>query len=156
AELRAGGLSAERTVDTRCALYSFEHPSLRALETPPNLRLDGNPADWAAEPLSLQGPVDFVPMAPGAKWNGPDDCSARVYTGWNREGVVVAVDVTDDTLVAPTPGLEGTTGDSMRMILCSRAPGTFRPDPNETVVASLAWANGQSVLVCEHPVAHEV
>jgi outer membrane protein assembly factor BamB len=155
-ELRSGGLSAERTVDARCALYSFEHPALRALEAPLNLRMDANPADWAAEPALLQGPIDFVPIAPGAKWTGAGDLSARVFTGWNRDGVVVAADVTDDVLVSPTPGLEATTGDSIRLVLCSRAPGIYRPDQNEMVVATLAWANGQSMLCCEHPLTREV
>ncbi len=149
AELKTGTLSSERTIDRRSALYSFERPTLQALLAPPNVRLDSDPAAWGSgEPLALQAPLEYVPLGT-EKWSGPNDLSARILPAWNRDGVVLAVEVNDDVLVPPSPGLEATSGDSIRVFVGSQAQGQAWTDRGETVIVTLAWANGQSLLTCE-------
>ena len=151
AELKSGSLSSERTIDRRTALFSFERPTLQALLAPPNVRLDSDPANWGSgEPLTLQAPLDYVPLGgSGEKWNGPADLSAKILPAWNRDGVILAVEVNDDVLVSPSPGLEATSGDSIRVFVGSQAQGQTWTDRGETVVVTLAWVNGQSLLTCE-------
>jgi len=126
------------------------------LLAPPDTRVDGDLSEWkGTEPIVLDGPQHYVPLADAdptrahetlAPWGGSEDLSARVYLGWNRDGLALAVDVTDNVLVAPQPGMELTSGDSIRVIVDSRAEPGSTLDRGEDFIGTLAWVGGQSVM----------
>ena len=152
AELGAAALPAENIIDLRRALCSYDRPAHQALLAPANVRLDSDPATWGAgEPITLLGPLDYVPLLPAenGKWGGANDLSATLLPAWNRDGIVLAVEVQDDVLVSPQPGLEGSSGDFVRFIVASQADGQTWLEKNDMFQATLAWVNGQSVLNCE-------
>ena len=147
AELSDAATSAPRARDARRALLSLEPTVALALIAPANHHVDGDMSEWAhTDPIVLEGPLNYVPLADDQKWNGPSDLSARVYTGWNKDGLAIAIDVSDDILVPPAPGRELTSGDSVRVIVASHAEAGAVLDINEDVVVSMALVNGRTVL----------
>src|SRR5439155_25136020 len=120
-ELKGENLPSARRADARRALMNLDSPGQMAFISPPDMRIDGNLDEWkTTEPIALDDLQHYTPLAEGAKWNGKDDLSARLYLGWNQEGISVAVDVSDDILCPPQFGAELSSGDSIRVVIDSR------------------------------------
>jgi len=111
-------------------------------------------AGTAALPAS-SGDTSRPGSGPGSRWKGEDDLSAKIYVGWNREGLALAVDVTDDVLAGPQPGMELTSGDCLRVVVDSRPEAGSGLDRGEGFVGALAWVNGRTVLDRELGTAEE-
>ncbi|MGD0090173.1 MAG: PQQ-binding-like beta-propeller repeat protein, partial [Planctomycetota bacterium] len=157
AELAKPELPAARRRSLHSAWVDLEPPELMAFLAPEDVQIDGDLSEWqSTEPIRLQGPLHYVPLAghssalgqngAGGGWTGEEDLSARLYVGWNREGLALAVDVTDDVLCEPQPGMELTSGDCLRVVVDGRAEAGSALDRGESFVGTLAWVQGRSVL----------
>jgi len=96
--------------------------------------IDGDLADWAVwPPIALEGRgcvrIDG--------WNGPADCSARLWAGWNTRHLFIAADVRDDRLDQKQAGFAIWQGDCIQVALC---PGPPRSDPGYGGVAEFGLA----------------
>jgi hypothetical protein len=72
--------------------------------TQAKLKIDGNLADWQTIQASgtfaeFAAERDVIPDSP-RKWEGPKDCSAKVYAAWDKAGLYFAFDVTNDSVTA--------------------------------------------------------
>ncbi|MEI6233180.1 MAG: PQQ-binding-like beta-propeller repeat protein [Planctomycetota bacterium] len=149
-ELRQGNLPAERVKHMRRSSAGLEQPEALAFITPAGARIDGDFTEWAGtEPILMTNREDFVPLRDDAKWPGVAAFSAKVYTGWNQEGVSVAVDVADATPLSPRPGSETTTGDRVRIAIDSRDAENPSLEPVECFVVTLALAKSGSFFAQE-------
>jgi len=146
-ELNGENVTSSRRADARRALGNLDSPGQMAFLSPQDIHIDGNLEEWKlTEPIVLDSRLNYTPLAEGANWGGKDDLSAKIYLGWNQEGVAVAVDVADDVLAPPQPGAELTSGDSIRVVIDSRTESGPTLDRSEDFVASLALVQGRSVL----------
>lgn len=61
------------------------------------VRIDGDLSEWKDFPyLLINKRGSILPPDPWVAWSGPRDLSARVYVGWDRRNLYLAVEVTDD------------------------------------------------------------
>jgi len=83
--------------------------------TPSKPKIDGNLSDWAA--IKTRGAIAELDSDRGVipdstrKWEGPKDCSAKVYAAWDQAGLYFAFDVTNDSISA---------GDSVELFIDGR------------------------------------
>jgi len=96
--------------------------------------IDGELSDWKG--------VNPVAVAGGShvrieNWKGPNDCSAKVWTGWNAEHFFVAADVRDDVFDQKHTGFPVWQGDCIQMAIC---PGRPRGEPGYEGVVELGLA----------------
>jgi outer membrane protein assembly factor BamB len=146
-ELSADNLASTRRADARRALTNVDAPGQMAFLSPQDIHIDGSLEEWKlTEPIVLDDRLQYTPLTEGANWGGKDDLNAKIYLGWNQEGIAVAVDVADDVLAPPQPGAELTSGDSIRVVIDSRTESGPTLDRNEDFVASLALVQGRSAL----------
>ncbi|HYG78046.1 MAG TPA: PQQ-binding-like beta-propeller repeat protein [Planctomycetota bacterium] len=146
-ELAGETLSAQRRRDARRALANLNAVPTMAFLAPADIRIEGGLNEWQkTEPIVVEGAQQFVPLAENAKWNGREDLSAKLYIGWNQEGLALAVDVADDVMSPPAPGSELTSGDSLRLIVDSRPEYGSSLDRNEDFVGTLALVGSRSLL----------
>lgn len=173
-ELSGDAVPAERRRNARRAWVDLEPVTTMAFLAPQEMRIDGDLSEWQGiEPIALEGPLQYVPLAadedapapaateerPAAsgppRWTGRDDLAARVYLGWNRDGLAMAVDVTDDVLAAPAAPRDLTKGDNIRVVVDSRAEDGASLDRGEDFVGTLTWVNGRAIFRAETPNVEE-
>ncbi|MFO7946190.1 MAG: hypothetical protein R6V19_05215, partial [Armatimonadota bacterium] len=74
------------------------------LKPDPPIAVDGQLDDWVEVPgkMVLRDPAhaSYKPEA----WDGPEDLSGTVRMAWRREGLFLAVEVTDDVHSQPNRG----------------------------------------------------
>jgi len=146
-ELDGDAPNSQRRRDARRALMNIDATAAMAFLAPKDIRIEGGLNEWQhIEPVLLEGALNYVPLVDGAKWNGKDDLSAKLYVGWNQEGLAVALDVTDDVMSPPLAGAELSSGDSLRVIIDSQPDYGSALDRNEDFVGSLALVSGRPVL----------
>lgn len=149
-EVTDPGVPLERIKQLRRGLAGLEESEAMAFITPADARVDGDLAEWrGSDPVLLTGRANYVAMAPDAQWNGANDLSAKIFTGWNQEGITVAVEVQDDAFVPPRPGSEGISGDRVRLVIDGRPGDHSTLEPGESFVATLALEASGSVFVQE-------
>lgn len=140
-------LAAVARRDARSALLALEPVGLQAFIAPSGLKMDGDLTEWAStEPMPLAGADSFVPLTDEAKWNGPEDSSARVCAAWDGRGLYLSVDVKDDLFVPPAPGVELGSGDSIKVAVNGLTNPYNGFDTRETVVCSMALVEGRTVM----------
>jgi len=140
-------LGASQRRDSRRALAALEPTALQAFIAPTNVKVDGDTSDWTAtDALALDDATHWMPLADGAKWNGPEDCSARVCAAWDGKGLYLMVEVKDDKFAPPAPGVEPSSGDSIRVAVNGLTNPYLGFDTRENVVCSLALVEGRTVL----------
>ena len=80
-------------------------PMKRLAHTP---RIDGNVNDWGicveGGPLAVIDREEQYCNGKKELWTGPEDLSARIYTGWTDRGLYASVEVTDDVYVVDPIG----------------------------------------------------
>lgn len=130
----------------RLALSAIEPQTREAFLAPADAKVDGSVDEWkVSEPLSLQGPANYVPLGASRKWADPEDCSALVYCGWDQQYVYVTVDVRDDKFAAPANASLHTLGDSLRLAINPDASPRYGIDDNN-VLCSMALVGGRTVF----------
>ncbi len=135
----------ERLKHLRRALAGLAQPETMAFITPAGSRIDGDMAEWAGtDPIVISNRADYVPLSEGATWGGVEQLSAKIYTGWNQEGLTIAIDVADSSPASPRPGSETTTGDRVRIVIDARETESGALDPNDCFVGTIALVNGTS------------
>ncbi|NQT51843.1 hypothetical protein HQ576_07330, partial [bacterium] len=81
--------------------------------------IDGDLADWQPfAPVVVDGP----PHVKIPKWNGPADCSAKLWAGWNADRLFIAADVRDDVFEQKQSGHPIWQGDCIQVALCPGPP----------------------------------
>ncbi|MFP3903354.1 MAG: sugar-binding protein, partial [Armatimonadota bacterium] len=87
------------------------------LKPDPPIAVDGQLDDWVEVPgqMVLRDPehASYKPEA----WDGPEDLSGTVRMAWRREGLFVAIEVTDDVHSQPNRGRAMTRGDHIELYL---------------------------------------
>ncbi len=80
------------------ALWVYETPPLPALDLPPcRAQVDGDLSDWNGQGLQVQS----LP-GPGGTFLAQKDFDPTVRVGWNEKGLLVAVEVQDDSVRGAT------------------------------------------------------
>ena len=171
-ELRAPATPPLARLHLRRGLAGLEQPEAMAFIAPDDARVDGELSEWqGVKPVLITGKANYTPgaaLAPSraqefpaqgagdtGDWGGPDDLSAKLYAGWNREGLLIAVDVHDDVAVSARPGRELSSGDRVRIAVDAYDGEHAAPEQGSTFVATLALADGISVFTPEFEVSAE-
>ena len=97
----------------------FACPSVTA-----KVRVDGVLDEWDENPSVVMDRQDQVAYNPHA-WDGPRDLSARAWSGYDRENLYFAFDVTDDTVVQNKNGRDMWEGDHVELWLDLDLTGDF-------------------------------
>ncbi|MGC9320055.1 MAG: sugar-binding protein, partial [Armatimonadota bacterium] len=87
------------------------------LKPDPPIAVDGELGDWVGVPgaVSLDSPEHATYKR--VLWDGPEDLSATVHTAWRREGLFLALDITDDVLSQTQRGRDVWKGDHVEVYL---------------------------------------
>jgi 5'-nucleotidase len=101
-------------------------PSWRTpyLATPPTI--DGDLREWQKLPALRVGDKPEQVRLESRTWEGPQDCSARAWVGWNQAGLYFAADVTDDKFVQAYQGYGIYANDSIQIAFDPRLDRTVR------------------------------
>lgn len=82
------------------------------------IQVDGQLDDWFSDPtFTLDERDQVVYLAGGAKWNGPEDLSARAWVGWDDDGLYMAFDIIDDLIVQQGSSTDIWQGDYVEVQL---------------------------------------
>ncbi|MBE7465656.1 MAG: PQQ-binding-like beta-propeller repeat protein [Planctomycetes bacterium] len=147
AALQDGKLPPATHRETRRALAELAPLTLEAFLAPSGAKADGDLSEWSgSEPLSLADPAQALSLGDAAAWKGADDLSAKVYAGWNEEGIFLAVDVRDDKFQPPLSGAELASADSLRIGLNGLSEPRYGYDRSEDLVCSMALVDGRTVI----------
>lgn len=156
AEIKLPATSAERIGHLRRGLAGLDEPQSMAFITPAEARIDGDLSEWSgSEPLLLGGRENYAALAPDTEWGGAADLSAKIYSGWNQDGITIAVDVADDATVPPRPGAECASGDRVRFVIDGRADNNSTLETGECFIATLALGASGPLFVQEFGAAPE-
>jgi hypothetical protein len=82
--------------------------------------LDGDLNEWGGEGIPLTLPHFGVDQ-----WRGPADLSGTAWVGWNENGLLLAVNVLDDTHVQTQRSWEMFRGDSVELWMDAELEGDF-------------------------------
>jgi hypothetical protein len=111
------------TGDTRYIEVAQPRPQAKAMRRERAPAIDGGLGDWAnVAPVVVDG-GSHVQIK---DWKGPEDCSARVWTGWDEANLYVAAEVRDDVFDQKHTGADIWQGDCIQMAIC---PGPPRGEP---------------------------
>ncbi len=93
------------------------------------IKINGELKDWPTEPtFTINDQSQVVYTATDAKWDGPKDLSALVWTGWSDDGLYIAAKVTDDQIFQDQTGLTIWQGDYLELQLDTQLEADFN-DP---------------------------
>ncbi|MCZ7648434.1 MAG: PQQ-binding-like beta-propeller repeat protein [Planctomycetota bacterium] len=138
--------------ELRRAQAAFAPITLEAFLAPSGIKVDGDLSEWSGmEPLPLDDRAQFTPFAARMSWKDANDLSAKVWAGWNEEGIYLAVDVRDDRFVPPLPGADLGSGDSLRVALNGYSEPRYGIDRSEDLVCSLSLVDGRTVVDLDAP-----
>lgn len=103
---------------TPTAAAAGPRPFEKGIHKVSGIKVDGQLDDWPAEPtFTLADRSQIVYTAPGAKWDGPKDLSALLWTGWADDGLYLAARVTDDQISQTQTGVNIWQGDYLELQL---------------------------------------
>lgn len=113
-----------------------------------NVKVDGKLDEWQD-----QRPV-FLNQSHQAKynqldWKGPQDCSAKFWWAWNRQGIFIAAETVDDSIAFPFQGYQAWANDCIQFaidIQDDNAQDAYANDDREFVVTMV----DSQPCVCEY------
>ena len=96
------------------ASFPLELGETRRIAFP--VKIDGNLMEWkGVKPIQLNSAKNlFAPELGCHMWKGPEDLSALVYTGWDKDNFYFAAEVTDDEQFNNKTGRDIWNGDSLQ------------------------------------------
>lgn len=134
-----------------CPLFLLTPPATAATvtlpESPPQgFVLDGDPSEWTRAPDLNLGPAEQLSGDPST----PDDYSARIWWSADLDGLVLAVDVTDDAVLFAPRGMDPNFGDHVSLWI-AMPPADLPPiavvtDAGEMILRGPTDCNNQSAF----------
>ncbi|HPB32915.1 MAG TPA: sugar-binding protein, partial [Candidatus Sumerlaeota bacterium] len=77
--------------------------------------IDGDLSDWPRESRFIRFGSNLQIIGGYVPWNGPEDCSARLYTCWDDEWIYFGVEFQDDRLSSPCLGFTVYNNDGIEL-----------------------------------------
>ena len=109
------------------------------------VRIDSSLTEWKNQTPILLNKFSQAKYVKG-DWGGLADCSAKIWIGWDNDGLLIAAETIDDALAFPMTGHDVWSNDCIQMafdVYDDNNPNYYQSDDREFV---FTIADSQAVV----------